>query len=268
LCIGGYRAKISPKRGGLGQKRLRFLAGPKIENTKKTMRQTKMTDMQEAKTVSESPDMGLESPAQATSEATPKLIGKTTGKTTGKTAVKTAVKTGPKTGAKATAKSAHESRAKPPATGAAKPAAGSEPKPGLASPSAKRPLAGKTLSPRLAAIAPTPPSPAPCEPAPSEPAPSEPALDPAQSEMRKEQLLDAVAARSGVKRKDVKPVVEAMLEVLGEALGDARELNLKPLGKLKVARIKRVANGRVIQLRLRQSDMVMKELQTAAQPAD
>lgn len=87
-------------------------------------------------------------------------------------------------------------------------------------------------------------------------------------EMRKEQLLDEVAKRSGAKRKDVKPVVEAMLEVLGEALGDARELNLKPLGKVKVARTKLVANGRVIQLRLRQSDMVIKELEGKAEAAE
>ncbi|MCV2891894.1 HU family DNA-binding protein [Lentibacter sp. XHP0401] len=95
---------------------------------------------------------------------------------------------------------------------------------------------------------------------------AEPTLAPA--EMRKEQLLDEVAKRSGAKRKDVKPIAEAMLEVLGEALGEARELNLKPLGKIKVARTKLVANGRVIQLRLRQSDMVIKELEDKAEAAE
>ena len=90
----------------------------------------------------------------------------------------------------------------------------------------------------------------------------------ATEEMRKEHLLDEVAKRSGAKRKDVKPIVEAMLEVLGEALGEARDINLKPLGKIKVARTKQVANGRVINLRLRQSDMVIKELEDKAEAAE
>ena len=86
----------------------------------------------------------------------------------------------------------------------------------------------------------------------------------ATEEMRKEHLLDEVAKRSGAKRKDVKPIVEA----LGEALGEARDINLKPLGKIKVARTKQVANGRVINLRLRQSDMVIKELEDKAEAAE
>lgn len=88
------------------------------------------------------------------------------------------------------------------------------------------------------------------------------------TEMRKEQLLDEVAKRSGAKRKDVKPIVEAALEVMGEALGDGQELNLKPLGKVKIARTKQVANGRVINLRLRQSIQVIKELDETKEAAE
>ncbi|MBU2982568.1 HU family DNA-binding protein [Lentibacter algarum] len=87
-------------------------------------------------------------------------------------------------------------------------------------------------------------------------------------EMRKEQLLDEVAERTGAKRKDVKPVVEAVLEVMGRAIGDGQELNLKPFGKVKIARTKQVANGRVINIRLRQSDMVIKELEGDKQAAE
>ena len=86
--------------------------------------------------------------------------------------------------------------------------------------------------------------------------------------MRKEQLLDEVAKRTGAKRKDVKPIVESVLEIMGEAIGDGQELNLKPLGKVKIARTKLVANGRVINLRLRQSDMVIKELEAAKDAAE
>ncbi len=88
------------------------------------------------------------------------------------------------------------------------------------------------------------------------------------AEMRKEQLLDEVAKRTGAKRKDVKPVVEAVLEIMGEAIGEGQELNLKPLGKVKIARTKLVANGRVINLRLRQSDMVIKELEGAKEASE
>lgn len=79
-------------------------------------------------------------------------------------------------------------------------------------------------------------------------------------DMRKPQLLDAVAKRSGVKRKDAKLVLEAALGVLGEAIAEGQEINVKPLGKLKVVRSKQMTNGRVINLRLRQSEAVIKEL--------
>ena len=47
--------------------------------------------------------------------------------------------------------------------------------------------------------------------------------------MRKKELVDTVVTRSGLKKKDVKPVVEQMLAVMGEAIGDNRELNLPPV---------------------------------------
>ena len=72
-------------------------------------------------------------------------------------------------------------------------------------------------------------------------------------EMKKKELIDAVVSRSGIKKKDAKPVVEAMLAVLGEALADSRELNLKPFGKVKVNRTKEVPNGKVIIAKVRQT---------------
>lgn len=70
--------------------------------------------------------------------------------------------------------------------------------------------------------------------------------------MRKKELIDLVVERSGVKKKDAKPVVEAMLVVLGEAIADSRELNLHPMGKLKVRRVKQMPNGRVMVTKIRQ----------------
>ena len=72
-------------------------------------------------------------------------------------------------------------------------------------------------------------------------------------EMRKKELIDLVVERSGIKKKDAKPVVEATLAVLGEALAEARELNLQPLGKVMVRREKEMPNGRVLVTKIRQS---------------
>lgn len=71
--------------------------------------------------------------------------------------------------------------------------------------------------------------------------------------MKKKELIDAVTERSGIKKRDAKPVVEAMLAVLGQAIADGRELNLQPFGKLKVNRAKEVQGGTVIISKIRQS---------------
>jgi hypothetical protein len=71
-------------------------------------------------------------------------------------------------------------------------------------------------------------------------------------EMKKRDLLDKVVKRSGVKKKDAKLVVEAMLAVLGEAMAEGRELVLQPMGRLKTTRIKDTGNGRILICKLRQ----------------
>lgn len=71
--------------------------------------------------------------------------------------------------------------------------------------------------------------------------------------MRKKELIDAVVAEAGMKKKDVKPVVEAMLSVLGDALAEKRELNLQPLGKIKVRRERQMPNGRMLVTKIRQA---------------
>lgn len=75
-------------------------------------------------------------------------------------------------------------------------------------------------------------------------------------ELKKKELIEAVVTRSGIKKKDAKPVVEAMLAILGEELGEGRELNLQPLGKMKINRIKQLANGRIVMCKLRRSNAV------------
>ena len=70
--------------------------------------------------------------------------------------------------------------------------------------------------------------------------------------MRKKELIDAVVAASGAKKKDAKPVVEAMLKVMGNALRDGRELNLHPFGSVKVRRAKDMVKARVLTTKIRQ----------------
>jgi len=72
-------------------------------------------------------------------------------------------------------------------------------------------------------------------------------------ELKKQELLDKVVTRSGTRKKFAKPVLEAMLEVLGETLAEGRELNLPPLGKVKLNRTKEGARARVIVAKVRQS---------------
>lgn len=71
--------------------------------------------------------------------------------------------------------------------------------------------------------------------------------------LRKKELIDAVVERSGVRKKFAKPVVETMMEVLGEAIGEGRDLNLPPFGKVKQQRTKDTANVRVTVAKIRQS---------------
>ncbi|MCL6285544.1 HU family DNA-binding protein [Ruegeria sp. 2012CJ41-6] len=88
-------------------------------------------------------------------------------------------------------------------------------------------------------------------------------------ELRKKELIEQVVARSGVKKKDAKPAVEALLEILGETVAQGRELNLQPFGKLKINRSEEKANGRVVICRLRQSAAgVGQEKEPLAQPVD
>ena len=74
----------------------------------------------------------------------------------------------------------------------------------------------------------------------------------ARPDLRKKDLIDAVLARCEVKKRDAKPVIEAMLAVLGETLAEGRGLNLEPLGKLRVNRTVDRKDRRIVVCKLRQ----------------
>ncbi|WP_233155571.1 HU family DNA-binding protein [Sedimentitalea arenosa] len=71
--------------------------------------------------------------------------------------------------------------------------------------------------------------------------------------MKKKDLIDQVVTRSGIKKKSAKPVVEAVLAVLGETIASGREFNLPPMGKLSINRSIDKSNARVTVCKLRQN---------------
>lgn len=75
---------------------------------------------------------------------------------------------------------------------------------------------------------------------------------PAGIVVKKAELIDRAVEQSGLKKRDVKPSVEAAMAVLAEALIKGEELNLPPLGKLRVVKCKDIKDGaKVLTLKLR-----------------
>ncbi|MCG6902002.1 MAG: HU family DNA-binding protein [Rhodobacter sp.] len=75
--------------------------------------------------------------------------------------------------------------------------------------------------------------------------------------MGKRELIDRVVAASGIKKKAAKPVVEAMLKELGDALSRGETLNLQPFGKGIVKTRKELDNAEIVELRLRRSKLAL-----------
>ncbi|WP_458790822.1 HU family DNA-binding protein [Yoonia sp. MH D7] len=70
--------------------------------------------------------------------------------------------------------------------------------------------------------------------------------------VKKPEFIDRAVARTEVKKRDAKPAIEAALAVLAEALENGEELNLPPMGKLRVVKSKDVGDGaKVLTLKLR-----------------
>jgi len=94
-------------------------------------------------------------------------------------------------------------------------------------------------------------------PPPADPGPR--AAPPPDRFLRKKELIDRVVTQSGLKKKDVKPVVEATLAVLGEALSKQEPMNLQPFGKLLVNRRKQQPNAEVLITRIRRPRQSVEE---------
>jgi nucleoid DNA-binding protein len=80
-----------------------------------------------------------------------------------------------------------------------------------------------------------------------------PAVSVPQGEMiKKPEFLDSAVERTNVKKREVKPAIEAALAVPAVSLINSEELNLPPMGKLRVVKSKDVGEGaKVLTLKLR-----------------
>jgi len=71
--------------------------------------------------------------------------------------------------------------------------------------------------------------------------------------LKKKELIERVVAKSGIKKKDAKPVIESTLEVLGSAIASGEELNLQPFGKVKINREKEMSGAKIFVCKIRQT---------------
>ncbi|MFN3938731.1 MAG: HU family DNA-binding protein [Gemmobacter sp.] len=80
------------------------------------------------------------------------------------------------------------------------------------------------------------------------PAPDEAVAAP---QLKVKDIVERVLARTGQKKKDVRPAVEATLAVLGEALARGEALNLPGFGKARVSRTRDTGVGSALTIKLR-----------------
>jgi len=70
--------------------------------------------------------------------------------------------------------------------------------------------------------------------------------------VRLKDLVERVSAETGEKKQIVRPVVAATLAAIEAALATGEELNIPPLGRLRIQRSKDTPRGRSMMLRLKQ----------------
>ena len=71
-------------------------------------------------------------------------------------------------------------------------------------------------------------------------------------QVKKPEFLERALARTDIKRRDAKPAIEAALAELSKILLDGDEVNIPPMGKIKVVKSKDVGEGaKVLTLKLR-----------------
>ena len=75
----------------------------------------------------------------------------------------------------------------------------------------------------------------------------------AAEKLRKKAFVDRVVIASGMRKREVKPVVEAALRELGKALDEGMQIVLPDLGNLRIANTKETGQGTVHTVKVRRS---------------
>lgn len=83
--------------------------------------------------------------------------------------------------------------------------------------------------------------------------------------LRKKDLLDRVADASGARKKDARAIIDATLQILGEALSRGETLVLPPLGKARVNRSTDKSGGETLVIKLRRAPGEAKKVKETAQ---
>lgn len=75
----------------------------------------------------------------------------------------------------------------------------------------------------------------------------------ASEALKKRELLQKLSDKTGLRKSRIRPVMDAMLTILGEAVAEERPLQLPPLGKLKPLRSKAQGGARISHVKIRQA---------------
>lgn len=76
--------------------------------------------------------------------------------------------------------------------------------------------------------------------------------------VKRKEMVERIAARSGVKPNQIKNVLDAILQELGDALSNGEVVDLQPLGKIRVNRQKDLPNAEVLICKLRRKKVIEK----------
>ena len=90
----------------------------------------------------------------------------------------------------------------------------------------------------------------------------------AGTEMRKKELIEQVVMRSGMKKRDVKPLVDTLFAVMGEAVAEGRELIIPPFGRLKVHKQKITPKKKIFFAKVHQNIASASGLSTVTDESD
>ncbi|MDO5704792.1 MAG: HU family DNA-binding protein [Paracoccus sp. (in: a-proteobacteria)] len=73
--------------------------------------------------------------------------------------------------------------------------------------------------------------------------------------VQKKEFLDRVVAASGAGRSTARPIIDAVLEQLGEAIAAGETLAIPPFGKARVSHQRDIRGSDVITMRLRRKSL-------------